>query len=276
MVYAYQGEGALDYFPCRYGTSKLLFRGPRRSLEPPYIAVLGGTETYGKFVPHPYPALVERATGLRLVNLGAVNAGLDVYLNDPEILGITSAAHLTVVQIVGAQNLSNRFYAVHPRRNDRFLGATPVLKSLYREVDFTEFNFTRHMVQSLQRVSAERFEIVAQELRNSWVSRMAALLERIGGKTLLLWIGAAAPAPVLGPADLGRDPLLVDAAMVAAVKSRATAYLEVLYPPVSDPPVGEGLRYATLDAPAAEGVPGAGVHETIAAALAQTLAKLLG
>ncbi|MEL7098122.1 MAG: DUF6473 family protein, partial [Pseudomonadota bacterium] len=26
------GHGGLDYLPCRYGASKVLFRGPRKSL----------------------------------------------------------------------------------------------------------------------------------------------------------------------------------------------------------------------------------------------------
>ena len=67
MAYEYAGEAALDYFPCRYGQSKLLFRGPRRRLEGAYVAAIGGTETYGKFVPDPYPALArmrERYPGL--------------------------------------------------------------------------------------------------------------------------------------------------------------------------------------------------------------------
>ena len=49
MAYEYGGDRALDYFPCRYGQSKLLFRGPRRKLEGNYISVLGGTAT-GSFL----------------------------------------------------------------------------------------------------------------------------------------------------------------------------------------------------------------------------------
>lgn len=33
MTYDALGAGALDYLPCRYGTSKLLFRGPRRPVK---------------------------------------------------------------------------------------------------------------------------------------------------------------------------------------------------------------------------------------------------
>ena len=156
MSYAFPGEGALDYFPCRYGTSRLVFRGPRRSLERPFIAILGGTETYGKFVPDPYPDLVEDEVGMSVINLGCMNAGPDVFLNDPAIAEIANRAEVTVLQLMGAINVSNRYYAVHPRRNDRFLHATPLLRAMFGEVDFTEFSFTRHMLRALQASSPDQ------------------------------------------------------------------------------------------------------------------------
>ncbi|MDT8854503.1 DUF6473 family protein [Paracoccaceae bacterium Fryx2] len=275
MAYAYPGGGALDYFPCRYGKSKLLFRGPCRDLERPYVAVLGGTETYGKFVVEPYPALVEAATGLRMVNLGCVNAGLDVYVNEPAVTDIAVKAQVTVVQIVGAQNLSNRFYAVHPRRNDRFLRASPLLRNLYREVDFTEFHFTRHMLQSLQSVSAERFETVAEELRSVWVARMTLLLERLPGKSLLLWLGAHPPDAPGRRAELTRDPLLVDAGMIAAARVHASAYLEVISSPAARAAGTEGMAFAPLDRPAAAEVPGPAVHREVAQRLGDALLQML-
>lgn len=36
-------EGAgLTYAPCRYGMSRILFRGPKRRLDTPYVAFVGG------------------------------------------------------------------------------------------------------------------------------------------------------------------------------------------------------------------------------------------
>ena len=77
MSYEKMGDGDLDYEPCRYGTSRLLFRGPRKELEGDFVAFLGGTETYGKFIPAPYPQLVEDVLGQTCVNLGFVNAGVE-------------------------------------------------------------------------------------------------------------------------------------------------------------------------------------------------------
>lgn len=275
MAYAYPGEGALDYYPCRYGKSKLLFRGPRRDLEKPYVAVFGGTETYGKFVPVPYPALVEQETGVRMINLGAVNAGLDLYLNEPAVLDIAAKAQATVIQVVGAQNLSNRFYSVHPRRNDRFLRASNLLRTVFREVDFTEFHFTRHMLQTLQAVSPEKFEVVAEELRAAWVARMTALLERIPGKTILLWLSAHAPLKPGERADLTMDPILVDTEMIAAVRTRASEYVEAISSPEAQAEGLEGMAYSPMDEPAALGIPGPKVHQEVAAQLGPVLHRMV-
>lgn len=275
MAYEYPGAGALDYYPCRYGKSKLLFRGPRRDLASPFVACLGGTETYGKFVPRPYPALVEAQTGVQMVNLGAVNAGLDVYFSEPVVMEIASQAKATVVQIVGAQNLSNRFYAVHPRRNDRFLRASNLLRTVFREVDFTEFHFTRHMLQTLQMVSPEKFEVVAAELRAAWVSRMIGLLEQLPGKTVLLWLASHPPIAAGQKADLSLDPILIDTEMIATVRNYAGAYVEAVSSPEAQAHGLDGMSYTPLEEPAALGVPGPAVHSEVANKLAAYLRAII-
>ena len=275
MAYEYPGDGSLDYYPCRYGTSKLLFRGPRRDLGVPYCVTFGGTETYGKFLPEPFPALTESMTGHRIVNLACVNAGIDVYLKDPEIMGIAAKARVVVVQIMGAQNQTNRFYAVHPRRNDRFLHATPILRTIFREVDFTEFNFTRHMLQSLQSISADKFEVLAEELRAAWVGRMRSLLTGLPTRTVLLWVSKAPPPMPGRRADLTLDPLLIDTEMIDAVRSHATSYLEVIPSAAAWAKGTEGMAFAELDRIAAAGLPGPSAHQEIAEALSAELRRLL-
>ncbi|MFN4171584.1 MAG: DUF6473 family protein [Pseudorhodobacter sp.] len=275
MAFAFAGASALDYFPCSYGSSRLTFRGPKRPLEAPFVAVLGGTETYGKFVTDPYPVITERRTGRMLVNFGCVNSGPDAFLQDREITALAGGAELTVVQIMGAANLSNRFYAVHPRRNDRFLRASPWLRTLYREVDFTEFHFTRHMLHGLHDVSPERFDLVVTELRAAWITRMKELLARLQGPVLLLWMADHPPVASDMPPDLSRDPLLVDAAMIDAVRPAASAYLEVVY---SDAARSEGLGnlcFSGFERPAAEGVPGTRAHREVAEALSMAIDRLL-
>jgi hypothetical protein len=271
MSYAFSGEGALDYFPCRYGASRLVFRGPRRSLERPFIAILGGTETYGKFVPDPYPDLVEDETGMSVVNLGCMNAGPDVFLNDPAVAEIASRAEVTVLQLMGAINVSNRYFAVHPRRNDRFLHATPLLRAMFREVDFTEFSFTRHMLQVLQATSPDRFEVVAEELRATWVERMIQLLDRISGPKLLFWMSEQPPPPPMRRANLNCAPLLVDAEMIRALCGHADGYVEQVTTPAARQEGRGGMVFSPLDALAAAELPGPAAHHEASAALTTAL-----
>ncbi|WP_342077098.1 DUF6473 family protein [Yoonia sp. SS1-5] len=214
-------DGDLSYAPCRYGSSRILFRGPRRRLDQPYIAFIGGTETYGKFVAKPFPALVEKAMRQTCVNLGCVNGGIDAFVNDATVMGICHDADMTVVQIMGANFLSNRFYSVHPRRNDRFLRASTVLQAIYSDVDFSEFSFIRHMLGALHTKSPERFDIVVAELREAWLARMKNMLTQIGPRSILLWFSEEE----LNDQDwserssqLQSDPLFITASMVEELR----------------------------------------------------------
>jgi hypothetical protein len=271
MVYARAESGPLDYAPCNYGTSRLVFRGPQRPLDTPYVAVIGGTETYGKFIRRPWPLLVEDASGMPTVNLACVNVSADAYLADDGVLQVAGNARAVVVQVTGAVNLSNPYYAVHPRRNDRFLRALPPLTRLYPEVDFTTIHFTRHLLLTLRKVSRERLVDVVDALRQTWAERTDLLLERLPTRKVLLWMASHKPGPPM--LDLTRDPLLVDAEMMDAIRPRADAYAEVILPRPGDP-LEEGLAFASLDRPAAEGMPGMKAHEAVAAVVVQALAQL--
>ena len=274
MAYAYPGAGALDYFLCHYEGSRLLFRGPSRGLENPFVAVLGATESYGKFVERPYADLLQGRLGLNVVNLSCVNAGVDVYLHEEPITRIAARAEVAVVQVMGAQNISNRFYAVHPRRNDRFLGATPLLRSVYRTVDFTEFSFTRHLLTVLQSTSQERFAMVAAELRLAWVTRMKLLLDRLPKQRILLWM-ADAPPPPGATLNLNCDPLLIDAEMIAALRPYVTSYVEMTPSREARMEGADGRVCSEMEIPAARALPGQSFHREVSARLAEVLEQIM-
>lgn len=273
MTYDRLGAEALDYSPCHYGGSALAFRGPTRRIDGGACLVLGGTETYGRFVERPYPALVERATGIRMVNLGCVNAGIDAFLNDPALLAEAAHGGRSVVQVTGAHNLTNRYYAVHPRRNDRFLRASAELAALYPQLDVAEVHFTRHLLAKLQERSAEHFARVAAELKSVWVRRMRQLLSQLPAPRLLLWIGEAPPPPA-GDLRPGPDPLLVDAAMVAEATAAAEGYVEVVLSTAARIGPTAGMIFSPLEAAAAAEMPGPAAHAEIARALVPALRAL--
>lgn len=274
MAFERLGGRPLDYKPCRYPGSKLQFRGPKRTLEGPFAAFLGGTETYGKFIEQPFPALIEARTGVKCVNMGWPNAGVDVYLNDLGMRTAAAEARLAVVQVPCVQNMSNRFYSVHPRRNDRFLEASGVLRAIFNEVDFTEFHFVRHMLQRLQKISPERFGTVREEIQSAWVSRMQLLLRKIDSKVVLLWMSARTPDEDADSADVSLDPTYVTREMIEDLRPLVDQIVEVTASEAALAEGCKGMRFTETEAPAARELLGPTVHYEAADALAELIVDM--
>jgi hypothetical protein len=275
MMHLDAGAGAPDYFPCRYGASKAVFRGPARDLTVPYVAVLGGSASFGKYVASPYAELLEQAIGRPVANLAALNAGPDLYLSDPAALEIAQSATVAILQITGAEALSNPLYTVHGRRNDRFLTATPALRALYPEVDFTEVHFTRHLLMVLRRTDGLRFRQVLTVLKENWLKRMRQLLARLPGRRVLLWLSDA-PAPALAEdLDPGFGPLLIDRSMLAALQADGGHLVEAVPSETARVEGPAGMLFPEVEALQARWLPGQTAHAEIALLLTPVVRRLM-
>lgn len=271
MTFQRKGPPGLDYKPCRYGTSRLTFRGPARLLRGKYVAFLGSTETYGKYIPEPYPALVEQELGVTCVNLGCVNAGHDVYLHDPYVMELAGQARVRVLQIGGAHNMSNRFYTVHPRRNDRFLKSSRLMRQIFGDVDFTDFTFTRHMLESLCRFAPDRFAMLREELQAAWVARTRLLVQRLGGPVVLLWF---APHRMPGGPEaetIGTDPLFIERWMVDALRDDVAEIVDATISASAQAAGLQGMVVPPGEEAVAAAMPGAVAHAEAAGLLLPAL-----
>jgi hypothetical protein len=258
---------APDHPTVSYPGSALRFRAPAGDPTRTHVLCLGGTETFGRFVQHPYPATLADRIAAPVINMGVAGGGLDVVLNDPAIAEARRTASAIVLQVQGAQTLGNRLYTVHPRRNDRFVRASGLLRTIYRDVDFTEFHFNRHMLDHLLSLSPDRFDIVRNELRVAWMGRMTRMLSEALVPVHLLWLSCRAPTGPEPAHRLGKEPLFVTSDMLETVAERA-ASLTVIAAPNPDPPRAKGL---TTEAAAARLLPAAEAHERAADALAKVL-----
>lgn len=250
-------QSALDYAPCRYGLSRLTFRGPAKRLDGRFVACLGGTETFGKFVPAPWPERLEQALGLTCANFGVPGGGPALPLDDAALLATCEDAAAVVIQLTGAQALSNRFYKVHPRRNDRFLAATPYLREICGEVDYADFAFTGAMLSALVALDPERFAVVRSELQEVWYLRMGQLLSRLRMPVVLL--------------RFGPEPLFVTEEMVDSLRDRVAGVLDC------SGGTGDlaGKVFRTGEESAAMTLPGPAAHGSVAQQLAPLLRDLI-
>jgi hypothetical protein len=201
------------------------------------MVCLRGYEVFGKFAARPFPGLL--ADGLRMdcLNLGALNAGVDSFVEDDGIMRLAREAETVIVQVMGAQNLSNSYYRVHPRRNDRFVAPTADLRRLFPEVDFTRFHFNRHLLYALRAICGVRFNKVVEDLQRCWTSRMQVLLSMLQGKVVLLWVQYQ-----LQDDPLTAEPLFVSQEMIADITGPRTALVQLALKssPAVDQPLGAG------------------------------------
>ena len=264
MSFHVNSAGALAGESCDYGTSRLQFRGPQRPLDEPYMAVLGTCETFGRFVQTPFAALAEDKLDMPVVNLGVVNAGLDSFLRDDKVIDIAKRAQRVAVQTMDPQNLSNRLYRVHPRRNDRFLAPSELLRQLYPDFDFTEINFTKDLLQRLHDHAPERFDIVEAELRKAWTARMRTLLGDLWSRAVVIRIRYRNRIKAAWEVDVS-DRMLAD------LKDCSSGIVDVAVDSAADAGELDAMQAGSLPQPAAAALTGPSGHRAIAAELARAL-----
>jgi hypothetical protein len=190
-------------------------------------------------------------------------------VGDPTVLEKASEAAVTIVQVLPAHNMSNRFYHVHPRRNDRFLKPSTLMQTLFQDVDFSEFHFTRHMLVTLKASSPDKFRMVEQELQAAWTARMRLLLTQIVGRKILLWLPDDTP-PAHG-VELGPAPLFVSARMVDDLRPLVDQVVEYHPAKIRVSAGIEGMKVPEMEVAVARELLPPACHRDIAAALAKAI-----
>lgn len=271
MTYDVLGLRALDYLPCGYGGSRLQFRGPARAVEGRFVCFLGGAATFGRFIERPFPLLTEHLNGVPSLNLGQPTLGVDMLLRDPFIPQAMQRAAVSVLEVPDAINLSNTFYRVHPRRNDRFLGPSQRLCQLYPEIDFARFHFTRHLAEHLRHFDRDRFKLLRKSLQRCWTRKMGQLIARAERPVVLLWLAQGRPPRIARP-DAGLFPEFVTEEMLSALSHVLAARVQVIV----DAPTGgtAGKLFDPGDERAAGRLPSPQDHETVARALVPVIDRL--
>lgn len=202
-------EGRLDDLaaaPYRLPDSRVDLRGP----EPPAGAAcgvcLGGAETRAEGLDRPWPALLGRACGVAMRNLGVAHAGPQLYLDDPGLRHAIEAAPVAVIAPLAPANVSNRFYRVHRRANDRYVGRSRALALLFPEVDMSDVHYVGHLHALLSAADAVRYGILRAELARAWTARMATLLALAPQRAVLLSPAESADQPPPGAGIWCPDP----------------------------------------------------------------------
>ncbi len=266
----------LNYDEYRWGRSRQVFRGPKPDLSQPYVACIGGSETYGRFAMSPWPAQLERLIEYPCANWGSPGAGPTFFLKDPVVLEACSNARACVITVMGAHVTSNRLFSVFVRRNLRLRDVSETMRALYPEIDFSDFRFAANMLIACWKTSPERFKVVQIELRQAWVARMKELIADIETPTILCWLSDTSPemAERMDPLNARENPpSYVDRDMIEEIKPHVDYYVEY----VASSEAAHGPRIAGRQRPeVARRCPSDMMHAEAAELLSDPVSKVLG
>lgn len=207
------------------------FRGPATVIGQPYIACVGAAQTFGRFVPEPYPALLAKAIGMQSMNLGAGGANATYFTSNRQLMRHINAADLVVVQVMSARSETNSQFSV-PNHN-----------SWGWRVSDGEHLSADEFFRELLRDDPEALPGIVEENRESWVRSMRALLMALKPPTILLWFSTRTPQYLPSYEDhrriFGEFPQLVNQQMLEAIRPGASAYVECV--------TTTGLPHALID-----------------------------
>lgn len=282
-MYEKPDQALIDYDSYKWGRLEQLYRGPRPELSKPYLACLGGAQTFGRYVKTPFPALLEASLKRPVANFGTANAGPGFFLRDAAVIEAASKADLCVLQVMSARSLSNRLFKVKLSRNAQIEAVSKALEELFPHVDFETFNYAHNMLNQISDNDPESFLAVETEMKAAWVARTRSLLQSIQTRRVLFWFSERHPdnaPPVTAEQPELKYPQFVDQGMIDAVAPLADTIVYCVTSagmPQSLLKDGETVLQTPFGMPVSENryYPTPEMHEAAAEALKPAIGALL-
>ncbi|MGR3493408.1 MAG: DUF6473 family protein [Shimia sp.] len=159
---------------------------PRLDDTPPSVALVGATSVFpsGPTIPG-------------VCDLRVPNSGPDAVFQMPDIIPKARRADAVVVCLPSAANTSNRYYRVHPRRNDRVVSVSTDLRAEAPGMEWIDIHYTGHLMQALGTAHGHVLDRVVTAVQAAWLIRMKALVRCFSAPVMLAWIeGEGACGPI--------------------------------------------------------------------------------
>lgn len=198
--YQFTDRWAFDYELWYLDGLKMPLRGPRTvfDLKSRYWTFVGAAQTFGRFSPRPFPAIVSAWHTVPHLNLGFAGAGAEFFVKNSDLLNVINSCELCFLQIMSGRSTSTKLlktvgyggvlqFTSGPLKQQRFLAA-----AAYK-------NLLKHYG-----VDAVREQI--QEARTNWAGAYRELLAQIRVPVLCVWIEQADEA--VGEPEVAQKDLL--------------------------------------------------------------------
>jgi len=159
-----------------------IFRGPAPDLSRPFVACVGGAQTFGRFTTSPFPQQLAQRLHMPVLNLGLGGAG-PRYALRPEILAVLNRAQLVIVQYFSGRSASCSLFdnSMQGRNSGKYL---PNNKFMSYEQFFKDM-VAREDPQLLARIVAET--------REDYVHSMREVAAKLQPPKIALWMSRRKP-----------------------------------------------------------------------------------
>src|SRR5262245_52319170 len=195
-----------------------LFRGPEVTGSG-YVSCVGAAQTFGRYVPRPFPELLGERLGLETLNLGSGGAGPKFFTSNDALMRYVNGGRYAIVQVLSGRSVSNRMLRL------RHYGSWGVRSTDGEHVTAEEF------YEQMLDGGPELARTIVAETRHNYVREMIGLLNAITVPKILLWF-AIRPPYYVEEYDkgvdhlLGAPPQLVDQRMIEKIRRYADDYVE--------------------------------------------------
>ncbi len=237
--YQIRDAAVVDYELWQPDGSSDRLRGPRPAslAAGSYIACVGAAQTFGCFVPTPWPQLLATRLGIPTLNLGIAGAGPALFRSAPW-QPLLANARAVVLQVLSGRSADcSAFHSggrerLTRRTDGRLLAADAAWQEvLQADLQGWHTPLLRGLRNRwLARCGRGHVRRLVQETRADWLEQYRQLLAGIAAPKLLLWWSRRAPRYRPGyhsvPALFGDYPQLVDERMVATLAAWCDAYVE--------------------------------------------------
>jgi hypothetical protein len=222
-AYSRRDREIVDYEYWELAGSGIHFRGPAVDLNDPapYFVCAGAAQTFGCFVPKPYPSLLADALDMRVLNLGLGSATPSVFASNDRLLEVINGADFLILQVMAARQEGNSRLQmlgtdlVHDRRHGDDL---PAHMAWQRILDEERSELNRYIAESQQ----------------SWIYHYRQLLAHIKVPVVLFYFSVKQKG-----VDPARDaenahqllepfPQLVEGASIDTVAAQCDRYVECI------------------------------------------------
>ena len=223
--YQNEDQNIIDYELWKIPGMGLSFRGPAFDIKPSgYFTAIGAAQTFGRFVPVPYPREIAQEIGLPCLNLGYSGAGPTFFTDRPPLIDLINQSRFAIVQVMSGRSVSNSCFTVQANQG---LSA-PIWKGAHEPAAFAEQAYeeylTHHSVEEVMRLRAE--------IRVNYIEKMQQLMAAIRVPKVLLYWSTRKPNYGDGVAHIGEYwgglPHFVNQAVVDELKPLADAYVQVI------------------------------------------------